>query len=101
MLALAKALELWKIRLEGSKVNFYCDNTAVFSAIWKGTTRGRLMLALRKVLLLAARLDILFDPFWLSSSDNFFADTLSCFDLITVAKYNTQCMPNHQTTLPL
>jgi len=90
MLAVLKALTKWRSLIGNCRVRMFCDNTPVVAGLQRKTTRGRLMTALRKVLLQAAVLDIEIEPLWLSSSDNFFADALSRFDIKTIAEHAPQ-----------
>jgi hypothetical protein len=99
MLAILAAFRRWGKSITGHEVYLYCDNTAVVCALRRKTTRGRLMQALRKVLLSAALLDVLIVPTWLPSKDNFLADALSRFDQRRIADYAPQLKLPQRTLL--
>jgi hypothetical protein len=78
MMAALKAIELWGPRfLEGKRFFLFIDNTAVFGGLTKHSIRGEAMAPLRKLLLLAAALDIELVPRWIPTAENTLADALS------------------------
>ena len=80
MIAIHLAFKKWAVRLTGCQLCLFCDNTAVVSGLRRRTSRGRLMIVLRKTLRLAARYDIEIDPPWIPSGENRLADALSRFE---------------------
>src|SRR5687768_17107284 len=90
ILAILKAVTKWRPYIGKCRIRIFCDNTAAVAGLQRKTTWGRLMTVLRKVLLLAAELNLEIKPLWLSSADNFLADALSRFDVKTVAKVAPQ-----------
>jgi hypothetical protein len=99
MLAVYRGLKLWRDSLQGTRVTLYCDNTAVVSALRRGTTRGRLMTVLRRVLMLSALLHVSLHPQWLPSEENTLADALSRFDCKRVADLAPQLSLLRRTSL--
>jgi hypothetical protein len=78
MMAALKAIELWGPQLlEGKRLCFFIDNTAVVGGLTKHSIRGEAMAPLRKLLLLAAAWDIELVPRWIPSHENTLADALS------------------------
>jgi hypothetical protein len=80
MMAALKALELWGPQpqlLEGKRLFLFIDNAAVVGGLTKHSIRGEAMAPLRKLLLLAAALDIELVPRWIPTSENTLADALS------------------------
>jgi hypothetical protein len=81
LFALAKWGESWK----GYRITFMCDNSAIVDAIQKTTIRGEAIFPLQHILLTAALYDIEISSLWLSSEDNWIADSLSRFNLKRLA----------------
>jgi hypothetical protein len=80
MMAALKAIELWGPQpqlLEGKRLFLFIDNTAVVGGLTKHSIRGEAMAPLRKLLLLAAALDIELVPRWIPTAENTLADALS------------------------
>jgi hypothetical protein len=78
MMAALKAIELWGPQfLEGKRLFLFIDNTAVVGGLTKHSIRGQAMAPLRKLLLLAAALDIELVPRWIPTAENTLADALS------------------------
>jgi hypothetical protein len=77
-MAALKAIELWGPQiLEGKRLFLFIDNTAVVGGLTKHSIRGEAMAPLRKLLLLAAALDVELVPRWIPTSENTLADALS------------------------
>jgi hypothetical protein len=91
MLAVLQALERWGSRLEGCLLYLAIDNTAVVGGIAKPSIKGPAMAPLRS-LLLAARWDIELHPYWIPTTDNYLADSLSHFEWCKIANWAPQLM---------
>ena len=97
--AILFALAKWGPRLAGSKVIFMCDNQAIVEAINKTSIRGEAINPLQLILLAAAVHDVEIKARWLSSEENWIADSLSRFDLKRLANckldilFGMSCQP--------
>ena len=99
MIAVLVAFKNWALLLAGCHLHLFCDNTAVVSGLRRGTSRGRLMGVLRKVLLLVARYDIQIDPRWIPSGENCLVDALSRFETDKIKLLAPQLKIPHRTLL--
>ena len=99
MIAVLVAFKRWAPLLAGCHLHLFCDNTAVVSGIWRGTSRGRLMVVLRKVLLLAACYYIQIDPRWIPLGENYLVDGLSRLETDKIKLLAPQLKIPHRTLL--
>ena len=83
--AILVALAKWAPCLAGSRLILMCDNQAIVQAINKRSIRGEAINPLQLILLAAAVHDVEIEARWLSSEENWIADSLSRFDLKKLA----------------
>lgn len=96
MEAVYHAIQLWLVRLRGSKLILYCDNGACVYGLHKTSIRGPAMAPLRDIALLLAKNDIHLVPMWIPTKANELADDLSRLRLRRVADMHPQL--RHLTT---
>ena len=75
--AVLQAVTAMGERLRGKKQRLFIDNTSVAFAIKKGRSSSALNGVMRQLYLLAATYDCVFEPHWISTHDNVWADHLS------------------------
>ena len=83
LFAFAKWGHLWA----GKQVTIMCDNSAIVDAINKRSIRCDAINPLQLLFLTAALYDINISACWLSSEDNWIADSLSRFDFKRLANF--------------
>jgi hypothetical protein len=74
------AFAKWGPSWEGQHITIMCDNSAIVDAINKRSIRGDAINPLQLLFLTAALYDIDISACWLSSKENWIADSLSRFD---------------------
>jgi hypothetical protein len=80
MYAVNYAILCWGEAFRGKHLVFHIDNTAVYEALNKTSTRSQdLMQLVRNFIALACHIDFTFSSVWLSSSENSLADAASRF----------------------
>ena len=77
MKAVYHAIQLWLVRLRGSKLVLYCDNDACVHGLQKLSIRGSAMAPLRDIAMLLVKNDIHLVPTWIPTRANELADDLS------------------------
>ena len=85
MHAVLVGLRTWLSSLGGSRVQLFCDNSAVVSGLIKSTIRGTAMSPLRTIVMLTAQADIILDVHWIPTEENTLADWLSRFQYNKIA----------------
>ena len=104
MKAVYHAIQLWLIRLRGSKLTLYCDNDACIHGLQKLSIRGSAMAPLRDIAMLLVRNDIQLVPTWIPTKANALADDLSRLRYRRIAgtypqlRYLTPSPPNEAAT---
>ena len=83
--AILFAIALWGRQWGGSRIVFMCDNSSISDAINKTSIRGEAISVLQLIFLGAAIYDFEIISCWLSSEDNWIADSLSRFTLDRLA----------------
>jgi hypothetical protein len=81
------AFAKWGPSWEGQHITIMCDNSAIVDAINKRSIRGDAINPLQLLFLTAALYDIDMTACWLSSEDNWIADSLSRFDFKRLANF--------------
>jgi hypothetical protein len=98
--AILFALAKWGHPWEGCQITFMCDNSSVVNAINKTSIRGDTIDPLQLISLAAALYDIEITSCWLSSEDNWTADSLSRFTLYRLANFQLHklfALPSRET----
>ena len=90
MKAVYHAIQLWLVRLRGSKLTLYCDNEACVYGLSKLSIRGPAMAPLRNVAMLLAQNDIHLEAVWIPTRANELADDLSRFRYRKIADAHPQ-----------
>lgn len=78
-------METWGERWAQAELILFTDSGTAFNGLMHHTLRGNANIALRKILLRAAKHDIRIIPKWIPSQQNGLADALSRFDTKTIA----------------
>lgn len=65
---------------EGQRFRVFTDSTTVFSGLYKYILKGPPNAPLQKIWLLAAKWNIVIEPYWIKKKRNGLVDTLSYFD---------------------
>jgi hypothetical protein len=81
------AFAKWGPSWEGQHITIMCDNSAIVDAINKRSIRGDAINPLQLLFLTAALYDIDISACWLSSEENWIADSLSRFDFKRLANF--------------
>ncbi len=81
------AFAKWGPSWEGQQITIMCDNSAIVDAINKRSIRGDAINPLQLLFLTAALYDIDISACWLSSEENWIADSLSRFDFKRLANF--------------
>ena len=104
LLAVVVALSTWGHRLQGKRVRFYIDNSAIVQVINKGCSRNSdLMTLVRWLFFIAAGHGFEFHAEYLPSTDNAIADALSRADLSRFRRLapNAETLPSITGFVPL
>lgn len=99
--AVLAAFRKWAHLWHYFRVIVVTDNTTTHTGLTKDTVRGAANAPLRKIMLIAAELDIEITSRWLAGSQNTLADALSRFDISTVANLCPQLRDSISHLLPL
>ena len=104
MKAVCQAIQLWLLRLRGSKLILYCDNDACVHGLQKLSIRGSAMTPLRDIAMLLVKNDVHLVPTWIPTKANELADDLSRLRYRKIAdthlqlRYLTTSPPNEAVT---
>lgn len=74
------AFQIWAPKWQRQRVKIHTDSTTALSGLQEYTLRGPANAPLREIWLLAAKWDIVIDPYWIEGKRNGLADALSRFD---------------------
>jgi hypothetical protein len=85
--AILFALAKWGHRWKGYKITFMCDNSTIVSAINKKSVHGDAIDPIQLIFLTATLYDLEIDACWISSEDNWIADSLSRFQFHRLANF--------------
>ncbi len=78
--AILPVFQVWASKEQKQRIKVYTDSTNAYSRLREYTLKGPLNTLLSEIWLLAARWDIVIEPYWIQGKRNGRADTLSRFD---------------------
>ena len=78
--AILPVFQVWESKEQKQRIKVYTDSTTAYSGLREYILKGPLNTLLSEIWLLAARWDIVIEPYWIHRKINGRADALSRFD---------------------